>query len=100
MTVYVIAKLNITDPETYSRYGDGFMEIFTRFSGKLLAVDENAEVIEGRWPCTRTVLLEFPDKTDMKAWYNSADYQELVKHRFASSTADIAMIEALQAPAN
>jgi uncharacterized protein (DUF1330 family) len=100
VTVYVIAKLNITDPETYATYGEGFMEIFMRFGGKLLAVDENAEVIEGSWPYTRTVLLEFPDKAGMQAWYNSYDYQKLVKHRFAAATADIAMIEAFPAPAN
>jgi len=98
MTVYVIAKLNIRDPETYALYGEGFMEVFLPYGGKLLAVDERAEVIEGSWPYTRTVLLEFPDKATMQAWYNSEEYQALVKHRFASSTADIALIEALQAP--
>ena len=100
MTVYVVAKLKINDPETYAKYSDGFMDILPRYGGKLLSVDDRAEVIEGDWPYNRTVLLEFPDKAEMKAWYNSADYQALVKHRFAASTADIALIEAFQAPAN
>ncbi len=96
MTVYVIAKLNITDRETYATYGDGFMEIFSQYGGKLLAVDESAEVIEGDWPCNRTVLLEFPDTADMQAWYNSPEYKDLVKHRYASSTAQIALIKGWQ----
>ena len=96
MTVYVIAKLKITDPKTYAKYGEGFMEIFSRYGGQLLAVDDDAEVIEGEWPYTRTVLLQFPDKKGMEAWYNSKEYKELVKHRYASSTAQIALIKGWQ----
>lgn len=95
MTVYVIAKLVITDRESYTKYGDGFMDIFNRFPGKMLAVDENPEVIEGEWPVTRTVLAQFPTKADMQAWYNSADYQALAAHRFAGSTASIVVVEGL-----
>ena len=96
MTVYVVAKLKINDPETYAKYGEGFMDIFAQHGGKLLAVDDNAEVIEGEWPYNRTVLLQFPDKESMQAWYNSGEYKDLVKHRYASSTAQIALIKGWQ----
>ena len=52
MTVYAIALLNIVDRERYSAYVNGFMEIFSRHSGKLLAVDEEPTVEEGDWPYT------------------------------------------------
>ena len=61
MTVYAIALLNIADRERYGAYQQGFLEIFSRYSGKLLAVDEAPTVKEGDWPYTRTVLIEFPD---------------------------------------
>jgi uncharacterized protein (DUF1330 family) len=38
------------------------MEIFTRYEGKLLSVEEAPAVIEGTWTYTRTVLLEFPSE--------------------------------------
>ena len=95
MSVYVVARLDITDRERYAQYEAGFMEIFARHAGKLLAVDEAPEVIEGEWPVTRTVLIEFPDADAMRAWYDSDDYQALVQHRFAASTADIAMLTSL-----
>ena len=66
MTAYVVAKLTITDPKTYASYGNEFMAAFTPFGGKLLAVDEAPDVIEGEWRCTRTVLLEFPSKAVMR----------------------------------
>ena len=40
MTVYAIALLNIADRERYGASRRGFMEIFSKYSGKLLAVDE------------------------------------------------------------
>ncbi|HEX7562791.1 MAG TPA: DUF1330 domain-containing protein [Bradyrhizobium sp.] len=50
MTVYALALLNIADRERYGVYQSGFMEIFSRYSGKLLAVDEAPTVKEGDWP--------------------------------------------------
>lgn len=99
MTAYIVARITITDPEPYSVYGAGFMEIFSRYGGKLLAVDEAPEIIEGEWPCTRTVLLEFPDKDVMREWYTSPDYQALAQHRFAASTANIVLLSGFNPPA-
>jgi uncharacterized protein (DUF1330 family) len=98
MTAYIVARITITDPATYSVYGAGFMEIFSRYGGKLLAVDEAPEILEGEWPCTRTVLLEFPDKDVMREWYTSPDYQALAQHRFAASTANIVLLSGFNPP--
>jgi uncharacterized protein (DUF1330 family) len=99
MPAYVVARLTITDKETYARYSAGFMDIFMPHGGKVLAVDEAPEIIEGDWRCTRTVLLEFPNKDVMRAWYGSAEYQSLVQHRFAASTADIVLLDGFALPA-
>jgi uncharacterized protein (DUF1330 family) len=93
MTVYAIALLTITDRGRYGAYQSGFMEIFNRYSGKLLAVDEAPTVKEGDWPHTRTVLIEFPDAEAFDAWFNSPEYQALAQHRHAASTGSIAVIK-------
>jgi uncharacterized protein (DUF1330 family) len=95
MTVYVVALLNITDRAEYQRYGEGFMEIFNRYDGQLLAVDESPTVVEGAWPHTRTVLASFPSAEAMNAWYDSPEYQALAQHRFNASTASIALVKGL-----
>lgn len=94
MTVYLIAQLTINDREYYRRYAEGFMEIFTRYGGKLLSVDEEPEVLEGDWPYTRTVLMSFPSKEQADAWYHSTEYQALAQHRLAASSANLVMIKA------
>ena len=95
MAVYIVAQLNIHDRDRYAQYGDGFMEIFDKYNGTLLAVDEDTETIEGAWDYTRTVIIEFPSEEDAKAWYQSDEYQSLAEHRFAASDGNIALITSL-----
>jgi uncharacterized protein (DUF1330 family) len=96
MTVYVMALIDIHDRDQYRRYEEGFMEIFSKHQGKLLSVDESPTVLEGEWPWTRTVLLEFPDEEKLRAWYDSEEYQALAQHRFAGSQAGIAVVKGLE----
>ena len=93
MSVYVIAQLNIHDRTRYATYGSGFMEIFSKYGGRVLSVDEAAQVLEGDWNYMRTVLLEFPSEEQATAWYRSPEYQSLAEHRFAASDANIVLIK-------
>ncbi len=95
MSAYLIATLKITDRDRYASYEAGFMDIFNRFNGRLLSVDENVEPLEGDWGYTRTVLVEFPTKDDALAWFQSDDYQALADHRKAASTGSIVMLQGL-----
>lgn len=95
MTVYFIVKIKITDREEYGRYEAGFMEIFDKYKGSLLSVDEEPTTIEGSWDATRSVLASFPSAQDAKDWYESDAYQALVKHRFAASKGDIIQVKGL-----
>jgi len=95
MAVYIVAKIDITDRERYGQYEAGFMAIFERFGGRLHAVDEDVTVLEGGWPATRSVLIEFDDSDQAMAWYRSAEYQALAQHRFAASSANIVMLQSL-----
>ena len=73
------------------------MEIFSRYQGRMLSVEEDPVILEGSWPCTRTVLIEFPSDEEALAWYRSDEYQKLAKHRFASSEGNAVLIRGLVA---
>lgn len=92
MASYIVARITINDRERYAQYEAGFLEIFAAHAGKLLAVDDNPEVLEGDWRCTRTVIAEFPDRESALAWYRSDDYQTLAEHRFAASDGEVALL--------
>ncbi len=93
MAAYVIAQLKMKDRDTFSKYEAGFLDVFTPYDGKVLAVDEAPETLEGDWPYTRTVLLEFPSQEIALKWFNSPEYQEISKHRRAGADGNIVVVK-------
>lgn len=95
MPVYAIAQLTITDRAAYRRYQDRFMDVFKRFQGRLLAADESPKVVEGVWDREKVVLLSFPDEAAFWEWAESAEYQEIVKDRWAGASAVVLLLQGL-----
>ncbi len=95
MPVYLIAQIEITNRDEYSVYEAGFMDIFSKYKGELVAVDEQTRTLEGEWPYTRTVVLRFPDEAEADRWYGSPEYQALAQHRFAASSGNIVLVKGL-----
>ncbi len=93
MSCYFIAQLSIHDEDEYRKYLAGFDEVFNRFKGTVVAVDDDPVVLEGDWPHTRTVLVRFPNKEEARRWYDSPAYGELVKHRHRASEGNIVLVE-------
>ena len=98
MSVYLIAHNNIHSQERCAQYEAGFMEIFAQYGGKLLAVDEAPTVLEGQWPHTRTVLIRFADKVLADAWYKGDVSQQLARHRWEASLADVVISQGALTP--
>lgn len=93
MSCYFIAQINIHDWNDYQKYLDGFDEVFSNYRGKVEAVDENPTVLEGEWSFQRTVVIRFPDEGEAKRWYDSPEYQKLVRHRHSASEANIVLVK-------
>lgn len=93
MSSYFIAQINIHDPEEYARYLEGYDEIFAKYNGTVVAVDDDVKLLEGEWPYGRTVVIRFPSSEELMAWYESPEYQALAKHRRKASTANIVLVK-------
>ena len=93
MPAYVIVQLTINDPEEYAKYSAGVMEILAQYNGRVLAASDRVEVIEGSWPYSRTVILEFPSLEQARSSYRSSAYQSLAQHRFKASRANVILID-------
>ncbi len=81
MSYYFIAQIKITDELEYQKYIDKAGDIFQKYNGKYLSVDNAPVILEGKWDYTRAVLIKFNSKNDFEDWYNSEDYKEILKHR-------------------
>ena len=96
MSAYMIAQIQITDPEAYQAYLAGFMPIFHRYDGELLATSGGqTEVLEGAWAYPRTVIMKFPSQDHARRCYRDPDYQALAEHRHRSAQANLVLVEGL-----
>ena len=96
MTVYVVSRLTIHDRGEYDEYESGFAEVFQKYDGKMLSVDEEPLVLAGKWEATRSVIIEFPSKRSALTWLMSDEYQKISKHREAGSTADSILVKGFE----
>lgn len=93
MGVYVIAEFSITDRGAYDKYQARFFDVFKKFKGRLLAADENPQIIEGEWNSEKVVLMEFPDEQAFREWAFSPEYKEISKDRRAGSEATVLLVK-------
>jgi uncharacterized protein (DUF1330 family) len=95
MVHYFVAQIKINDPVEYEKYLENFDDIFSRFKGEYLAIDESPTLLEGNWDYTKSVLIKFNARKDFEDWYYSDDYQRILKHRLDSSDCDSILLEGL-----
>lgn len=92
MSSYVYAQVEIVDREGFRGYTALFAPTLQPFAGRVLAVSDAPDVLEGPWPDGRSVLLEFPTAEKARAWYESDGYQEISVIRRKNSTASMVVL--------
>lgn len=96
MTCYLIAQINVHDREGYRRYLEGFEQVFKDYDGAVLAAEREPTVLEGDWPCQRTVLMSFRDMKEARRWYDSPQYQTLARQRQGASDSNIVLVRGME----
>jgi uncharacterized protein (DUF1330 family) len=93
MPAYVVSMMSIHDPETYRQYTDRTPPIVKKYGGRFLTRGEAFTCVEGNDYDGRLVILEFPTKADVEAWFNDPDYQEAMTFRHAASTMNYLLLQ-------
>jgi uncharacterized protein (DUF1330 family) len=85
MVAYVIANVEVLDPDRYRQYSALAGPAIAKHGGRFLVRGGAAEVLEGDWTAHRVVVLEFPTVEQAKAFYHSADYASARERRLGAS---------------
>lgn len=93
MPAYLFASLQITDPAAFEEYRRRVPAAIAHYGGRYLVRGGSFEVLEGDAPGSRLVIVEFPDMSRLKAFYNSAEYQPLLELRIRSAKSTLLAIE-------
>jgi uncharacterized protein (DUF1330 family) len=82
MPAYVVAEVDVENPEGYAEYAPLATESVLRHGGRFLVRGGQNEAWEGAWN-DRIVVIEFDDMDAARAWYFSDDYQAAaaIRHR-------------------
>ena len=92
MTAYIIARIDVTDPQDYMTYASQTVALAEKAGGRFLVKGGEQETVEGE-ARSRQVLIEFPDRAAAIAWYNSAEYQEILPIALRASVRDIVVVD-------
>ena len=94
--VYMLANLQIHDPDKYRLYEKGFFPILKKHNGEFITYDDNIVHIEGETPMKgRIILFSFPSAKHADEWYSDPEYQAISDHRREGTTAVITRINGL-----
>ena len=95
MPAYLIVETDITDPEQYEQYKAASPGAIAAGGGRFLVRGGELAVLEGDWSPKRLVIAEFEDLEAAKRFYESPEYQEVMKLRAGAANLRIVAVEGL-----
>jgi uncharacterized protein (DUF1330 family) len=95
MTAYVIADIEVLDPAGYEAYRQQVPATIAAYGGRYLARGGATAVLEGSWSPRRCVILEFPSMAQLKAWWDSPEYQPVRAIRERTTRSHLVATEGL-----
>jgi uncharacterized protein (DUF1330 family) len=93
MPAYLVGSITVTDPVGYEEYRARVPAVIFAHGGRYVVRGGEMKVIEGDWPVSRTVVLEFPDMQRLRAFYDSPDYAPLLAIRKRCAVSNLIAVE-------
>ncbi|MFE5999580.1 DUF1330 domain-containing protein [Streptomyces sp. DSS69] len=94
MTAYAIAHLRPADGPVHDEvldYLERIQATMEPYGGRFLVHGAEVEVVEGEWPGA-LVLVAFPGVEEIRAWYASPAYQEILPLRTRHFDGDVVIV--------
>ena len=99
MSAYVIAEVNVTDPDQFAEYRKLVPATIEKYGGRFVVRGGTVETKEGGRSPARMVVIEFPSSDQAKAWLNSPEYAGPKAIRHSTSTSTMWVVEGFVPPA-
>jgi len=92
VSAYVIAEIEVNNPDGYAEYAPLANASVLRHGGRFVVRAGPSEVMEGDW-AGRMVVLEFESLDAARSWYDSDDYQACLPLRLQNSKGRMIAVE-------
>ena len=95
MPAYWIARVNVTDPETYGEYAKRAGPAIEQHGGRFLARGGRHVNFEGE-DYARNVVVEFPTLQAAEECYNSTAYKEALDFALRAAVRNVCIVEGVE----
>jgi uncharacterized protein (DUF1330 family) len=92
MSATVIATVEIHDEAGIREYIQHAGPLLQRFGARVVGYADHPDVLEGEWPGSRTMVLEFESEAAARTWYESEEYQAAAEIRRRASTTAMVLL--------
>jgi len=95
MPAYLIARVNVTNPEKYKNYTALSPAAIAAFGGKFLARGGETETLEGDEENNRMVVVEFENMDKARQFYHSDQYSAARAEREGAAEGQFIIVEGI-----
>ena len=96
MAGYLIAQIEITDPDAFEAYRAVVPAVIAKFGGRYLVRGSTVEVLEGDSPIPRLVIVAFDSVDQVRRFYDSPEYQEILPLRLGASKGSVVIVDGIK----
>ena len=96
MPAYLIVRVHVDDPALLKAYQAATPSIIEKYHGKFIARGSSMTTLEGPDESRRIVVLEFPELSDVKAYYHSPEYSEARKLREGIGSFEVIAVDGVK----
>ena len=93
MSAYVIADVNVTDPDLFAEYRRRVPATIEKYGGRFVVRGGAVETKEGGWSPSRVVVVEFPSIDQARKWYHSPEYAPALALRLKAAETKLIFVE-------
>ena len=90
---YIIAQIDVTNPQQYAEYAKLSPGIISQFGGRFLARAGRTVTLEGAPARSRVVIVEYPSFERAQSFFSSTEYQQAKKLREGAANAQFIVVE-------
>jgi uncharacterized protein (DUF1330 family) len=93
MKAFVVAAETPKDQSLFSEYREAVPATIEAFGGRFIVRGGDLKLLEGEWPHSRLVIIEFPSREAAEGWYRSPEYQKIIGLRLSSTVTNLVIVE-------
>jgi uncharacterized protein (DUF1330 family) len=93
MSAYLIANVDVHDPQAYEAYRSRTGAIVEQHGGRFVVRGGTVHQLEGEPWAHRLVIIQFPDLVAAQGFYDSPEYQQIIPLRTRVSDGALLIVE-------